>query len=164
MSHENTDVPISANMRRAAFAAPSAVMERQELDAAYQQERKERIAGLGGSASLVLDLERQLQVVDDERRRAVNEARYATGKLEQMHKSMSAILGRDTRQLGMVRLATAMSDSKFKLTKLADYIDKALTLDDLASLKRIASNMGVIQPQTITQSMGLMGLTAGGAA
>ena len=37
MSHENTDTPLSVDMRQAALAAPSAAIERRELIAAQQQ-------------------------------------------------------------------------------------------------------------------------------
>ena len=53
----------------------------------------------------------------------------------------------------------ALTDSKSKLVTLADYIDKARTLDDLVVLKRVASNLGVIQPQTMAQAAQLMGLS-----
>lgn len=157
MHQESTDTTLSASMRRAALAAPSAAIERQEMSAAHQQEQRERIAKLGDSAEMVLDLERRLQSAIDDRKRAQNEARYATAKLEQVHKTISSIIGRDTRSLGLVRLGTALSDSKFKLTTLAGYVDKADTLDDLAKLKRIAINMEIVQPQIILESAAMMG-------
>lgn len=155
---QKTDAPLSVDMRQAALAAPSAAIERRELEAAHQQEQKERIAKLGESAAAVLELERRLQIEIDDRKRAQIEARYANRKLEQIYQCISSILGRDIRHLGPASLGSAMSDSSFKLTKLADYIDKARTLDDLISLKRIASNLGVIQPQTMAESAALMGL------
>lgn len=148
---------LSSKMRSAALAAPSAAIERQELFAAQQQEQLERVASLGDRADLVLDLERQLRVAIDDRKRAQNEARYATRKLEQMYDAIGSILGRDVRDLGIVRLGTALSDSKFKLTMLAGYVGKADTLDDLAKLKRIVSNMGVVQPATMMESAAMMG-------
>ena len=72
MSHENTDTPLSADMRRAALAAPSAAIERREFNAAHQQAEQERIERLGKSADQVRDLEARLQSAIDDRKRAQN--------------------------------------------------------------------------------------------
>jgi len=73
--------------------------------------------------------------------------------------AVSAAVGRDVRPLGLVHLGLALTESKSKLVTLADYIDKSITLDDLVVLKRVASNLGVIQPQTMAESAQLMGLS-----
>ena len=159
MSHENTDTPLSADMRRAAYAAPTAAMERRELDAAHRQAEKERIAKLGDSAEQVTALEAQLNTAINDRKRANNEADYAKKKLEQVSRSVSSALGRDISGLSLVHLGMALTDSKSKLVTLAGYIDKARTLDDLVVLKRVASNLGVIQPQTMSEAAHLMGLS-----
>lgn len=159
MSHENTDTPLSADMRRAALAAPTAAMERRELDAAHRQAEKERIANLGGSADLVLALEAQLKTAINDRKRANIEADYAKKKLEQVSRSVSSALGRDISGLSLVHLGMALTDSKSKLVTLAGYINKARTLDDLMVIKRVASNLGVIQPQTMAEAAALMGLS-----
>lgn len=152
------ELSLSAQMRMAALAAPTAAIERQELSEASRQANKERIEKLGSSAELVLDLERRLAAETNDRKRAQTEARYATSKLEQVYQSICSILGRDVRPLGVVGLGVALSDSAFKLTTIAGYIDKAITIEDLVSLKRIASNMGVIPPQSMAESAALMGL------
>ena len=76
-----------------------------------------------------------------------------------MLNAVSAAVGRDVRPLGLVHLGLALTESKSKLVTLADYIDKSITLDDLVVLKRVASNLGVIQPQTMAESAQLMGLS-----
>ena len=68
-------------------------------------------------------------------------------------------MGRDVRQLSVVHLGMALTASQSKLVTLAGYIDRSLTLDDLVVLKRVASNLGVIQPQTMAQAAQLMGLS-----
>lgn len=159
MSHENTAPPISVEMRRAALAAPTAKIERDELEVAKQQAEKERVASLGGSAELVLDLEAQLAVAINDRKRAQNEADHATKKLEQVFQLVSTAIGRDARLLGVVHLGMALTDSKSKLADLAGYIDRSRTLDDLVILKRMASNLGVIPPKTMAEAAQLMGLS-----
>lgn len=160
MSQESRTGLTAAEMRRSAFAAPTAALERKELEAAFHQERRERIAGLGDAAALVLDLEKRLQAVEDERRRAVIKTDSANAKLEQMHLSLSTVLGKDTRPMGLVALALSLSDSKFKLTQLAGRIDAALTLDDLVVLKRVVSNMGLTQPRTMSECAAMLGIPA----
>lgn len=159
MSQENELPRTAADLRTIAHAAPTAKIERQELAVAEQQAERERIARLGGSAELVLDLEARLAAAVDDRKRAQVEANYAKKKLEQVFESVSAAVGRDVRQLSIVHLAMALTDSKSKLVTLAGYIDKARTLDDVVVLKRVASNLGVIQPQTMAQAAQLMGLS-----
>jgi len=158
MSHENTDTPLSADMRRAALAAPSAAIERREFNAAHQQAEQERIERLGKSADQVRDLEARLQSAIDDRKRAQNEARFASNKLEQVYQSISTVLGRDIRHLSMVTLGIALSDSASKLTTMASYIGWATTLEDLVVIKRVASNLGVIKPQTMAEAAAQMGL------
>ena len=160
MSQESTRPPLSAEMRLTAYAAPTAEIERKEMVAASQQAERERLAKLAGSAEMVRDLESRLAAAVDDRKRAQVEANYAKKKLEQVFESVSTAVGRDVRQLGIVHLGMALTDSKSKLVTLAGYIDKALTLDDLVVIKRVASNLGVIQPQTIAQAAQLMGLSS----
>lgn len=159
MSHENTDPPLSVDMRQAALAAPSAAIERRELIAAQQQAERERIERLGESADQVRDLEARLQSTITDRKRAQNEARFARNKLEQVYQSISTVLGRDVRHLNMVTLGMALSDSTSKLTTMASYIDWATTLEDLVVMKRVASNLGVIKPQTMAEAAAQMGLS-----
>lgn len=159
MSQENVLPRTAADLRTIAHAAPTAKIEREELAVAQQQAERERIARLGGSAELVLDLEARLAAAVDDRKRAQVEANYANRKLEQVFESVSAAVGRDVRQLSLVHFGMALTDSKSKLVTLAGYIDKARTLDDLVVLKRVASNLGVIQPQTMAQAAQLMGLS-----
>ncbi|MDN6861901.1 MULTISPECIES: hypothetical protein [Pseudomonas] len=159
MSQENVLPRTAADLRTIAHAAPTAKIEREELAVAQQQVERERIAKLGGSAELVLDLEARLAAAVDDRKRAQVEASYANRKLEQVFESVSAAVGRDVRQLSVVHLGMALTDCKSKLVTLAGYIDKARTLDDLVVLKRVASNLGVIQPQTMAQAAQLMGLS-----
>lgn len=159
MSQENVLPRTAADLRTIAHAAPTAKIEREELAVAQQQAERERIAKLGGSAELVLDLEARLAAAVDDRKRAQVEANYANRKLEQVFESVSAAVGRDVRQLSLVHFGMALTDSKSKLVTLAGYIDKARTLDDLVVLKRVASNLGVIQPQTMAQAAQLMGLS-----
>ena len=159
MSQENTDTPLSVDMRRAALAAPSAATERRELIAAHQQAERERTERLGESADQVRDLEARLQSAIDDRKRAQNEARFASNKLEQVYHSISTVLGRDIRHLSMVTLGMALSDSTSKLTTMASYIDWATTLEDLVVIKRVASNLGVIKPQTMAEAAAQMGLS-----
>lgn len=159
MSQENVLPRTAADLRTIAHAAPTAKIEREELAVAQQQSERERIAKLGGSAELVLDLEARLAAAVDDRKRAQVEANYANRKLEQVFESVSAAVGRDVRQLSLVHFGMALTDSKSKLVTLAGYIDKARTLDDLVVLKRVASNLGVIQPQTMAQAAQLMGLS-----
>lgn len=90
---------------------------------------------------------------------ARNEAEYAKKKLEQVLDSVSTAVGRDVRPLGIVQFGMVLTSSKAKLVTLAGYIDRALTLDDLVVLKRVASNLGVIPPQTMAQAAQLMGLS-----
>lgn len=163
MSHESTVPLISADMRLSAYAAPTAKIERQELEVAHQQAEKERIEKLGASAELVLDLEARLAAAVDDRKRAQVEANYAKKKLEQVFESVSAAVGRDVRPLGLVHLGMALTDSKSKLVTLADRINRSLTLDDLVALKRVASNLGVIKPTTMAEAAQLMGLSHGRA-
>lgn len=159
MSQES-ESPLSAvDLRTIAYAAPTAKIEREELDAAHRQAERERIEKLGGSAELVLDLEARLAAAVDDRKRAQVEANYAKKKLEQIFESVSAAVGRDVRQFSIVHLGMALTASQSKLVTLAGYIDKARTLDDLVVLKRVASNLGVIQPQTMAQAAQLMGLS-----
>lgn len=158
MSHENTDTPLSVDMRRTALAAPSAAIERRELEAARQQAERERIARLGESADKVRQLEAQLQLAIDDRKHAQNEARFASNKLEQVYQSISTVLGRDVRHLNMATLGVALSDSASKLTKMASYIDRVVTLEDVVVMKRVASNLGVINPQTMAEAAAQMGL------
>lgn len=159
MSQEHELARSAADLRTIANAAPTAKIERQELAAAEQQAERERIAQLGGSAELVLNLEARLAAAVNDRKRAQVEANYAKKKLEQVFESVSTAVGRDVRQLSIVHLGMAITDSKSKLVTLAGYIDKARTLDDLVVLKRVASNLGVIQPQTMVQAAQLMGLS-----
>ena len=159
MSHEKPTPTLSAEMRLTAYAAPTAEIERKEMVAASPQAERERIANLAGSAELVLDLEARLEAAINERKRASNEADYAKKKLEQVTRSVSSALGRDISGLSLVHLGMALTDSKSKLVTLASYIDKARTLDDLVALKRVASNLGVTQPQTIAEAAQLMGLS-----
>lgn len=159
MSQENESPRTAADLRTIAHAAPTAKIEREELAIAQQQEERERIAKLGGSAELVLELEAKLAAAIDDRKRAQVKATYAERKLEQVFESVSTAVGRDVRHLGIVQLGMALTDSKSKLVTLAGYIDKALTLDDLVVIKRVASNLGVIQPQTMAQAAQLMGLS-----
>lgn len=159
MSHENPHPPLSAEMRLTAYAAPTAEIERKEMVAASQQAERERIASLAGSAEMVLDLEARLAAAINDRKRASNEAGYAKKKLEQVTRSVSTALGRDISDLSLVHLGMALTDSKSKLVTLAGYIDKARTLDDLVVIKRAASNLGVIQPQTMAEAAQLMGLS-----
>ncbi|MGY2271065.1 MULTISPECIES: hypothetical protein [Pseudomonas] len=159
MSQEHELARSAADLRTIAHAAPTAKIERQELAAAEQQAERERIAQLGGSAELVLDLEARLAAAVNDRKRAQVEANYAKKKLEQVFESVSTAVGRDVRQLSVVHLGMALTDSQSKLVTLAGHIDKARTLDDLVILKRVASNLGVIQPQTMAQAAQLMGLS-----
>ncbi|EZI23140.1 hypothetical protein [Pseudomonas extremaustralis] len=159
MSQENVLPRTAADLRTIAHAAPTAKIEREELAVAQQQAERERIAKLGGSAELVLDLEARLAAAVDDRKRAQVEANYANRKLEQVFESVSAAVGRDVRQLSLVHFGMALTASHSKLVTLAGYIDKARTLDDLVVLKRVASNLGVIQPQTMAQTAQLMGLS-----
>lgn len=163
MSQENTDTPISVDMRRAAYAAPSAAIERQELEAARQQAEKERIANLGSSAEKVQELEAQLAKTIGDLTRARIEEIYAKKKLEQVFESVSAAVGRDVRPLGLVQLGMVLTCSKSKLVTLASYIERSLTLDDLVVLKRVASNLGVTKPTTMAEAAQLMGLSLRGA-
>ncbi|WLG54038.1 hypothetical protein PSH77_15185 [Pseudomonas extremorientalis] len=158
MSQESESHLSAADLRTIARAAPTAKIEREELDAAHRQAERERIEKLGGSAELVLDLESRLAAAIDDRKRAQVEANYAKKKLEQVFESISAAVGRDVRQLSVVHLGMALTDSKSKLVTLAGYIDKARTLDDLVVIKRVASNLGVTPPQTMAQASQLMGL------
>ncbi|WP_300727316.1 hypothetical protein [Pseudomonas sp.] len=159
MPQENESSLSVAEMRLSAYAAPTAEVERQELMAAKQQAERERISRLAGSAELVLALEAQLATEVDHRKRAQVESSHAKKKLEQLLNAVSAAVGRDVRPLGLVHLGLALTESKSKLVTLADYIDKSITLDDLVVLKRVASNLGVIQPQTMAESAQLMGLS-----
>lgn len=159
MSQENESPLSAADLRTIAYAAPTAKIEREELEAAHRQAERERIEKLGGSAELVLDLEARLAAAVDDRKRAQVEANYAKKKLEQIFESVSAAVGRDVRQLSVVHLGMALTASQSKLVTLAGYIDRSLTLDDLVVLKRVASNLGVIQPQTMAQAAQLMGLS-----
>lgn len=159
MSQESESPRVAADLRTIAHAAPTAKIEREELAAAEQQAERERIASLGGSAELVLDLEARLAAAIDDRKRAQVDANYAKKKLEQVFESVSTAVGRDVRQLSIVHLGMALTDSRAKLVTLADYIDKVRTLDDMVVLKRVASNLGVIQPQTMAQAAQLMGLS-----
>lgn len=158
MSQEKTRLISAEDMRLAAYAAPTAEAERQELMAAQQQAELERIARLAGSAELVLDLEAKLASEVESRKHAKIEADYAKKKLEQLLSAVSAAVGRDVRPLGLVQLGVVLTESKSKLVTLAGYIDRSLTLDDLIVLKRVASNLGVIQPQTMAEAAQLMGL------
>ena len=164
MSQENELPRTATDLRTIAHAAPTAKIERQELAVAEQQAERERIARLGGSAELVLDLEARIAAAVDDRKRAQVEANYAKKKLEQVFESVSIALGRDVRQLSIVHLGMALTASQSKLITLAGYIDKARTLDDLVVIKRVASNLGVIQPQTMAQAAQLMGLSHRSAA
>ena len=159
MSQENVLPRTAADLRTIAHAAPTAKIEREELVVAQQQAERERIAKLGGSAELVLDLEARLAAAVDDRKRAQVEANYAKKKLEQVFESISAAVGRDVRHLSVVHLGMALTASQSKMVTLAGYIDKARTLDDLVVVKRVASNLGVIQPQTMAQAAQLMGLS-----
>lgn len=159
MSQESESPLSAADLRTIAYAAPTAKIEREELDAAHRQAERERIEKLGGSAELVLELEARLAAAVDDRKRAQVEANYAKKKLEQVFESVSAAVGRDVRQLGLVHLGMALTDNKSKLATLAGYIDRSLTLDDLVVLKRVASNLGVTQPQTMAEAAQLMGLS-----
>ena len=144
MSQENESPLSAADLRTIAYAAPTAKIEREELDAAHRQAERERIEKLGGSAELVLDLEARLAAAVDDRKRAQVEANYAKKKLEQVFESVSAAVGRDVRQLSVVHLGMALTASQSKLVTLAGYIDRSLTLDDLVVLKRVASNLSLI--------------------
>lgn len=159
MSQEIESSRSAADLRTIAHAAPTAKIEREELAAAQQQAERERIAKLGDSAEQVLDLEARLATAIDDRKRAQVEASYAKKKLEQVFESVSTAVGRDVRQLSVVHLGMALTDSKSKLVTLAGYIDKARTLDDLVVVKRVASNLGVIKPATMAEAAQLMGLT-----
>lgn len=159
MSHESSTPLLSTDMRQAAYAAPTATIERQELEAARQQAEKERIANLGDSAGQVLDLEARLAVAIDDRKRAQVAANSAINRLEQVHQTMSAVTGRDTRKLNKVELGLVLSSGLSKLATIADYIERSRTLDDLVTLKRVASNLGVIKPTTMTEAAQLMGLS-----
>jgi hypothetical protein len=160
MSQETKDIPLSEKMRLSAYAAPSAAVERQELNEAQRQAERERLSRLGDSAAIVRDLETRLAAEIDVRKRAQIEANSATARLEQVHQSMSTIFGKDTRQLNQVELGMLISGSKQKLVTLADYIYRARTLDDLVTIKRVASNLGVTKPQTMVEAAALMGLSA----
>lgn len=159
MSQESKSPLSAADLRTIAHAAPTAEIEREELDAAHRQAERERIERLGGSAELVLDLEARLAAAVDDKKRAQIEATYAKKKLEQVFESVSAAVGRDVRPLSLVHLGMALTASNSKLVTLAGYIDKARALDDLVVLKRVASNLGVIQPQTMAEAAQLMGLS-----
>ena len=159
MSQESESPLSAADLRTIAYAAPTAKIEREELDAAHRQAERERIERLGGSAELVLDLEARLAAAVDDKKRAQIEATYAKKKLEQVFESVSAAVGRDVRPLSLVHLGMALTASNSKLVTLAGYIDKARALDDLVVLKRVASNLGVIQPQTMAEAAQLMGLS-----
>ncbi|AZE53639.1 hypothetical protein C4K03_1468 [Pseudomonas synxantha] len=159
MSQESESPRVAADLRTIAHAAPTAKIEREELAAAEQQSERERIANLGGSAELVLDLESRLAAAIDDRKRAWVAANYASGQLEQAHQTMSTVTGRDTRTLNRVELGLALSSGLSKLATIASYIETARTLEDLVSLKRVASNLGVIKPQTMDQAAQLMGLS-----
>ncbi|WP_039012577.1 hypothetical protein [Pseudomonas brassicacearum] len=159
MSQETQDVPLSQKMRLSAYAAPSAAIERKELSEAQQQAERERLSRLGDSANLVRELELQLAAAADDRKRAKIEAQSSTARLEQIHQSLSTIFECDTRKLNQVELGMALSRSKSKLVTLADYIDRARTLDDLVTIKRVASNLGVTKPQTMAEAAALMGLS-----
>lgn len=159
MSQESK-YPLSAtDLRTIAHAAPTSKIEREELDVAHRQAERERIERLGGSAELVLNLESRLAAAVDDRKRAEVEANYAKKKLEQVFESVSTAVGRDVRQLSIVHLGIALTASQSKLVTLAGYIDKARTLEDLVVIKRVASNLGVIQPQTMAQAAQMMGLS-----
>ncbi|MGY2199068.1 hypothetical protein [Pseudomonas gingeri] len=158
MSQESKSPLSAADLRTIAHTAPTARIEREELDVAHRQAERERIERLGESAELVLDLEARLAAAVDDRKRAQVEANYAKKRLEQVFESVSTAVGRDVRKLSIVHLGMALTDSKSKLVTLAGYIDKARTLDDLVVVKRVASNLGVIQPQTMAQAAQLMGL------
>ncbi|MBJ2237031.1 hypothetical protein JFT61_19650 [Pseudomonas fluorescens] len=158
MSQESKSPLSAADLRTIAHAAPTAKIEREELDAAHRQAERERIEQLGGSAELVLDLETRLAAAIDDRKRAQVEANYAKKKLEQVFESVSTAVGRDVRQLSIVHLGMALTASQSTLVTLAGYIDKARTLEDLVVIKRVASNLGVIQPQTMAEAAQLMGL------
>jgi hypothetical protein len=159
MSQENESPLSAADLRTIAHAAPTAKIEREELDAAHRQAERERLERLGRSAELVLDLEARLASAVDDRKRAQVEANYAKKKLEQVFESISAAVGRDVRQFSIVHLGMALTASQSRLVTLAGYIEKARTLDDLVVIKRVASNLGVIQPQTMAQAAQLMGLS-----
>ncbi|OCW24895.1 hypothetical protein C9382_27695 [Pseudomonas aylmerensis] len=159
MSQENESLLSAADLRTIAHAAPTAKIEREELDSAHRQAERERIEQLGESAEMVLDLEARLAAAVDDRKRAQVEANFAKKKLEQVFESVSTAVGRDVRQLSVVHLGMALTASQSKLVTLAGYIDKARTLDDLVVVKRVASNLGVIQPQTMAQASQLMGLS-----
>ena len=85
MSQESESPRVTADLRTIAHAAPTAKIEREELAAAEQQAERERIAKLGGSAELVLELEAKLAAAIDDRKRAQVTANYASGQLEQAH-------------------------------------------------------------------------------
>ncbi|WP_432783688.1 hypothetical protein QZH45_09530 [Pseudomonas corrugata] len=159
MSKDNQDIPLSAQMRLSAYAAPSAAAERHELSEAQRQADRERMSKLGDAAALVRDLESRLATAIDDRKRSDIEAQFATAKLDQLHQSLSTILGKDTRQLNQVELGMAISSSKQKLITLAAYIDRARTLDGLITIKRVASNMGIVQPINMEEAAKLMGLS-----
>lgn len=159
MSQEKSRSISVADMRNAAYAAPTAEIERRELIAAKEQEELERIANLAGSAELVLELEAKLAAEVDSRKRAQIEANFAKKKLEQLLDAVSEALGRDVRPLGLVQLGVVLTDSKSKLATLAGYIERSLSLEDLVVLKRVASNLGVTQPQTMAEAAQLMGLS-----
>lgn len=160
MSQETKDIPLSEKMRLSAYAAPTAAVERQELNEAQRQADRERLSRLGDSAAVVRDLESRLAAAVDDRKRAQIESKFATSQLEQIHRSMTAIFGVDTSPLNQVELGMVISGSKQKLVTLADYIERARTLDDLVTIKRVASNLGVTKPQTMAEAAALMGLSA----
>ena len=81
MSQETESPRTAADLRTIAHAAPTAKIEREELAIAQQQEERERIAKLGGSAELVLELEAKLAAAIDDRKRAQGKATYAERKL-----------------------------------------------------------------------------------
>lgn len=152
-----TPPPItSADMRQSAYAAPTAAAERRELQEAEKLRERERIAGLGHSAEIVLELERKLATVENDRRRAAMQARSATAKLEQLHQTLSTVLGKDTRGMRLVETAAALSHFRRELTRLADHVAQA---DDLPSLKRIVANMDIKQPSTLAEQAQMLGLS-----
>lgn len=151
-----TPSPItSADMRQIAYAAPSAADERRELHEADKLRERERIAGLGNSAEVVLELEQRLATVESKRRKEAMRARAVTAQLEEMHQTLSTVLGKDTRVMRRVEFASELSQARFELTRLAGYVEQA---DDLATLKRIVTNMGIKQPNGLAEQAELMGL------
>jgi len=155
MSTQSPSPTSSADMRQSAYAAPTAADERRELQEADDQRERERVAALGESAAAVLELERKLAVVENNRRKEAMRAKAVTARLEQIHQTLSTVLGKNTRLMRRIEFTSALSHAKLELTRLAAYVERA---EDLPTLKRIVANMGIKQPSDLAEQAALMGL------